>query len=90
MAKIVIEVSDGYIHERADVNNMKQQMESGKDLTGLLADYIAFSSLETKIQAGQTEFYMSSKDYMEQDIRKLFNNAVGMCTALILTINKHE
>lgn len=90
MAKIIIELSDGYIRERADLENLKQFVTSGKSPESALADFITFGALEKEVAKGINEFHISSATYMEKDTRELFNSAVAMAGAIVLIGNKED
>ena len=82
MAKFIIEVSDNYIRERADVDTI-QILAKQKDADPLhiFADMVVFSTLESEIDKGNNEFVIKSED-IEEDKLKMFNDTVTMVGAL--------
>lgn len=57
MAKFILEVTDEYIRERANVETIKKLAEQkGANLLSLMADMMVFSSLEQELDKGNNEF----------------------------------
>lgn len=84
MIKLVVELSEGYVHERADVNNFTKLLDEGKgNPLALIAGHLAFTSLEEKIK-NQSEFLISSKDLNDSKELQLFNDAVMFLCGLLL------
>lgn len=87
MIKLVVELSEGYIHERADLNNLTKLMDEKADNPlALMTGYLAFSSLENKIK-DQSEFLISSQDVKKPNELKIFNDAVTFLLGILLGKN---
>jgi len=85
MAKFIIEVSDGYIYERANVENITQNYEN--DFKSGMVELLSFSNLEQKLKEGETEFNLSSTDFMEnEDMVGLFNKLMTHLAGSLLAI----
>lgn len=84
MIKLVVEFSEDYVHERADVNNLTRLLEE-KDINplALMAGYLVFSSLEKKMKE-QSEFLISSRDLTDLGDLKLFNDSVTYLCGILL------
>jgi len=84
MIKIVVEFSEDYVHERADVNNLIKLLEE-KDANplALMAGQLVFSSLENKMNE-QSEFFISSKDLTDPNDLRLFNDSVTFLCRILL------
>jgi len=90
MAKFIIEVSDSYIRERADVNNLVAfSKQEDVKFPRLMVDLISFSSLERKIDEGVNEFVISS-DNLDEKVRKLFNDTLTQVASLALITAKEK
>ena len=76
MAKFIIEVSDGYIRERANIDGIVERNKD--DVARGMIEVMAFTNLEKRINNGETEFTICSKDYKdaEETPRKAFNSLV--------------
>lgn len=88
MVKFVVEVSDGYIRERADIDNLEKLMKSAdsKDNSlGLFADFLVFSNIEKKIEGdGVNEFVIKfDKDAGEEEIA-ILNKAICYLAAVAI------
>lgn len=88
MAKFIIEVSDNYIRERANVDTIqKLAMQKDANPLHLLADMMVFSMLESEIDKGNNEFNIKSED-IEEDELKMFNDTITMVGALAKVCKK--
>lgn len=87
MVKFVVEVSDGYIRERADIDNLDKLMKSGdgKDCLSFFADFMVFSSIEKKIEDdGVNEFVIKfDKDAGKEEIA-ILNKAICYLAAIAI------
>ena len=87
MTRLVVELSEGYINKRADLNNLVKLMDKKADNPlALMIGYLAFSSLENKIKE-QSEFLISSQDVKKPSELKIFNDAVTFLCGLLLGKN---
>lgn len=84
MVKLIIEFSEDYVHERADVNNLTRLIEQ-KEINplALMAGHLVFAALERKIKE-QSEFLISSKDLTDSGDLKLFNDSVTYLCGILL------
>lgn len=87
MAKFIIEVSDGYIRERADMNNIIEHNKD--DVARGMIELLAFSNLEKRIDDGQNEFVIRTSDFKdaEETPRKALN-ALVMQLASVTLLNE--
>lgn len=84
MIKLVVEFSEDYVHERADVNNLTKLIEQKEsNPLALMAGHLVFASLERKIEE-QSEFFISSKDLKDPGDLKLFNDSVTYLCGILL------
>lgn len=88
MVKFVVEVSDGYIRERADVDNLEKLMNGadGKDSPlSFFADFMVFSCIEKKIEDdGVNEFVIKfDKDAGKEEI-SILNKAITYLAAIVI------
>lgn len=83
MVRFVVEVSEGYIEERGDLNNL---MEMAKDRDQnpicLMTDFMIFTGLKKEIEEGKKEFNVSSKNMIKREELELFNRVVTLLGAL--------
>lgn len=85
MVKFVVEVSDGYIRERADVDNLEKLMkgsDSKYSPLSFFADFVVFSCIEKKVEDdGVTEFNIKfDKDAGKEEI-SILNKAITILAA---------
>lgn len=88
MVKFIVEVSDGYIHERANVDNLEKLMKNadGKDSPlSFFADFVVFSCIEKKIEDdGVNEFVVKfDKDAGKEEIA-ILNKAICYLAAVAI------
>lgn len=88
MVKFVVEVSEGYISERANVENLEKLMKGadGKDSPlSFFADFVVFSCIEKKIEDdGVNEFVVKfDKDAGKEEI-SILNNAISYLAAVAI------
>jgi len=84
MVKFVVEVSEGYISERANMDNLEKLVkECNNNPLFLLAEFITFAGLEKRVKEdGVTEFNIKfDKDADEREI-KVLNNAIATLAAV--------
>ena len=83
MVRFIVEVSEGYIEERGDLNNL---MEMAKDKEqnplGLMADYMVFTGLKKEVEEGKKEFNISSKNLIKREELEVFNRVVTLLGVL--------
>ena len=85
MAKFIIEVSDGYIEERADLSNIVTTNEGESNaIMKAMAELITFSGMEKEIKDGKSEFCVSSKDIEDKQILELFNHLVFQAASVYI------
>lgn len=84
MIKIVVEFSEDYVHERADVNNLTKLIEQKEsNPLALMVGHLVFSSLEKKMKE-QSEFFISSRDLTDLGDLELFNDSVTYLCGILL------
>lgn len=88
MVKFVVEVSDGYIRERADVDNLEKLMkgaDSKDNPLNFFADFMVFSCIEKKIKDnGVNEFVIKfDKDADKEEIA-ILNKAICYLAAVAI------
>lgn len=84
MIKLVVEFSEDYVHERADVNNLTKLIEQKEsNPLALMAGHLVFSALEKKMKE-QSEFLISSRDLTDLGDLKLFNDSVTYLCGILL------
>lgn len=88
MVKFVVEVSDGYIRERADIDNLEKLMkdsDSKDNPLSLFADFVVFSNIEKKIKdEGVSEFVVKfDKDARKEEI-SILNKAITYLAAIAI------
>ena len=84
MVKFVVEVSEGYISERANMENLEELVkDKNQNPLFLIGEFIAFASLEKRVKEdGVTEFNIKfDKDADEREI-KVLNNAIATLAAV--------
>lgn len=90
MVKFIVELSEGYIRERANLDNMPTLIENADNnvnsALNIITDYLVFSSLKREIEKGNTEFKMSVNSIDANDPRELqlFNDTMSRLGALEL------
>lgn len=84
MVKFIVEVSEGYIRERSDMDNFMELAKCNENPLRAMADYLVFKGISRNVEKGQSEFKISSKDCIGQDSNELFNSAVSYIAALAL------
>ena len=86
MVRFVVEVSEGYISERANVENLEKLVkDKNHNHLVLIAEFVAFATLERIIKEdGVTEFNIKfDKDADEREI-KVLNNAIATLAAVAI------
>lgn len=86
MAKFIIEVSDGYIRERADVSNIQNSNEESS-FAKMLVEFISFNTIKEKLDKGTDEFRISSMNLPDEKVREIFNNVVSQTAAIYIAIS---
>ena len=93
MAKFIIEVSDEYIREHADVEKMKDAMGSegkGRHPMALMVDFIGFSVIERKLDEGVNEFRVNYDEIENEMAKKFFDNNIGDICNLVYMSSKDD
>ena len=84
MVRFVVEVSEGYISERANMENLEKLVkDKNHNPLVLISEFVAFASLERIVKEdGVTEFNIKfDKDADKEEI-KLLNNAIATLAAV--------
>lgn len=85
MARIIIEVSDGYFTERSDLDNIRTLAKKTDDPTGLFIDMIVFKKMEGLVQEGKNEFTVDSSCLKGEEDLNIFNLVMRNISALVGT-----
>jgi hypothetical protein len=84
MVKFTITVSDGYIRERADVENISKMIENGQGFAKSMVDIMAFSLIEHDIKTkDNVEYEIDSNDFTDSKKLKIFNDALSIVASLV-------
>lgn len=85
MARIIIEVSDGYFAERSDLDNIRTLAKKTDDPTDLFIDMIVFKKMAELVQEGKNEFTVDSSCLKSEEDLGIFNHAIRNLSALVET-----
>ena len=84
MVKFTITVSDGYIKERANLDNITQMLKDGGSLPKALLDSMAFTLIEDAVKNNtDVEYNISSNDYTDSKKLKVFNDMMSLLASLV-------
>lgn len=86
MAKFILEVSDEYIRERADVELSAKSLENktgNEELEDLLGK-LAFTKIKEMLDKGETEFHLTVDDMRDERGLAIFHTTVSRIGALYL------
>lgn len=84
MVKFVITVSDGYIKERANLDNITQMVTAGGSIPKTLLDSMAFTLIENDVKTNtDVEYNISSNDYADSKKLKVFNDMMSLLASLV-------
>ena len=85
MVRFVVEVSEGYISERANMDNLEKLVKDNNNNNPLLlfAEFVMFAEIERRVkEEGVNEFNIQfDKDADEKEIN-LLNNAIATLAAV--------
>lgn len=84
MVRFVVEVSEGYISERANMDNLEKLVKDNNNNPLLLfAEFVMFAEIERRVkEEGVNEFNIKfDKDADEKEIN-LLNNAIATLAAV--------
>lgn len=94
MAKFIIEVSDEYIRNRADVNKIQAKINDvadKDDAIAIIADIILFGTLVESLDDGVSEFVLSQDNLPDdKSVRKFFRQILRFCAAIVMTQKKES
>lgn len=84
MVKFTITVSDGYIRERADIENISKMAENGQSFAKSMLDIMAFSLIEDDIKTkDNVEYEINSNDFTDTKKLKVFNDTLSLVASLV-------
>lgn len=84
MVKFVVAVSDGYIKERANIDNITQMVTAGRSIPKALLDSMSFTLIENDVKNNpDVEYNISSNDYVDSKKLRVFNDMVSLLAALV-------
>lgn len=87
--KFIIEVSEEYIREHADVEKISQRNNGDKNgFIRAMFDMIAFSSIEKEMDKGNTEFTFK-RETLGEKTQELFDKTIGE-VCMMATMGKDE
>ena len=81
MVKFILEVSEDFIHEKANLENLEQSVEKGLNGLGALVKFVAMAEIEKEIEKGRTEFVIS-RDKIEGKAVELYDNTLRYAAVL--------
>lgn len=83
MVKFTITVSDGYIRERADVENISKMIENGQGFAKSMLDIMSFGLIEHDLKTNDNvEYEINSNDFTDSKKLKIFNDALSLVASL--------
>lgn len=84
MVKFIVTVSDGYIKERANLDNITQMVTAGGSIPKALLDSMSFTLIENDVKNNSdVEYNISSNDYADSKKLKIFNDMVSLLASLV-------
>jgi len=88
MVKFIIEVSEDYINEHADMERMKEVAENsdGKKTLNVMLSCITFGQCKKAIEEGTTEFVISP-DNLDEKAMNIYDHLTDIASSLF-TISK--
>lgn len=88
--RIIVELDEQYVRDQADPQKVSEKVREGSEtgvLSGLI-DMVGFSSLERRIDEGQTELTIS-RDVLPPDGCPIFDHvAVNLAMLLVIAAKK--
>ena len=79
MVKIILEVSEDLINEKAKAENVTSSInsdEKGASVMMKLFETIAFSQLKKRVEDGETEFTVAA-DGQDEKMKMLYDHVIG-------------
>lgn len=90
MVKITIEMSEEYINEKANPDNLLESVPEGKNKAMMrVMNTIAFGVFANKVKAGQTEFTVTQSKLDEKE-QRLFDNDISSFCMLAIRNNDEQ
>lgn len=84
MVKFIVAVSEGYIKERANLDNITQMVTAGGSIPKALLDSMSFTLIENNVKNNpDVEYNISSTDYADSKKLKIFNDMVSLLASLV-------
>lgn len=84
MVKFTITVSEGYIKERADIENISKMYENGQSFAKSIVDIMAFSLIKDKLKNNDNvEYEINSNDFTDTKKLKIFNEVLSLIASLV-------
>lgn len=84
MVKFIVAVSEGYIKERANLDNITQMVIAGGSIPKALLDSMSFTLIENDVKTNtDVEYNISSNDYVDSKKLKIFNDMVSLLASLV-------
>lgn len=83
MVKFTITVSNGYIRERANIENIIKMCENGQSFQKGMVDIMAFTLIENELKTkDNVEYEINSNDFTDTKKLKIFNDALSLVASL--------
>lgn len=82
MAKFIVEISDEYIRNHADVSFLQKEMDNGgkkMNMIRAMDNLIGFSFVDKKIKEGVNEFTIRREDFDEDKLQFFDTNVADIC-----------
>ena len=92
MVKIIFEVSEDLINEKADVKNITSKVNDdtkASSVMSMMVDLIGFSHLKERVDKGETEFTVSP-DNLDDKMKMIYENSVGTLCVLAVFSEKDK
>lgn len=84
MVKFTVTVSDGYIKERANLDNITKMVTAGGSVPRALLDSMSFTLIENDVKNNpDVEYNISSNDYVDSRKLKIFNEVMSLLASLV-------
>ena len=92
MVKIIIELSEEYIAQMSDLDNVKKvEMGGGsRDLLYALTSALSFKAIEKEVENGKKEFVLNRETLPDENAKKLFDNRVDDICALATVLGQKD
>lgn len=80
MIKITFEISEDFINEKVDKNNLCERLNESSILK-VMKDAMCFTAIKNALKSGTTEFYVTP-DKLDEKSMEIYNQSIGEICAL--------